>query len=293
MGWKLKIAFIILAVIEVVLLVVLLLQGKNFQLLNPQGIIALKERNLALLAIGIMFAVAIPMLATLYIFVFKFNSSNKKAAYDPDHTRGKKTLIFWWALPSFVVAILGILILKNTPALDPYRPLDSDVKPVRIQVVALPWKWLFIYPEENMATVNFIEFPEKTPVNFELTADAPMSAFWIPSLSGQIYAMTGMSTKLHVMADRPGDFAGQAGEINGRGFADMKFTARSSPKKGYEEWVKSVKSSSRVLTFEEYSALSKPSENNPVTFYRVTDKNLYNRIIDKFMPEKSEGMDMH
>jgi cytochrome o ubiquinol oxidase subunit 2 len=284
MSIKLKGAIIALILVEVVLLGLLFLGGANFQILNPQGPIALRERNLIFMAMGTMFAVAIPMLVTLYFFVYKYRADNKKATYEPDRNRSKTTLFFWWFIPLLVIIVLGVLILKNTPELDPYRPLDSNIKPVKIQVVALQWKWLFIYPEENIATVNFIQFPEDTPVNFELTGDAPMNAFWIPSLSGQIYAMTGMSTKLHVMADRPGDFPGQAGEINGRGFSGMKFTARASSQEEYEKWIAQVKSSSNTLDSKEYDTLSKPSERNPVIFYHSVEENLYNKIIEKFMP---------
>jgi cytochrome o ubiquinol oxidase subunit 2 len=130
--------------------------------------------------------------------------------------------------------------------------------------------------------VNFVQFPKNTPVNFELTADAPMNSFWIPSLSGQIYAMTGMVTKLHMMASNAGDYPGSAAEISGKGFSTMRFTARSSTKEDFDTWVKEAKNSSYVLDQKEYERLSTPSEDAPVTVYGVYENNLYNRIVSKF-----------
>jgi cytochrome o ubiquinol oxidase subunit 2 len=150
--------------------------------------------------------------------------------------------------------------------------------------VALQWKWLFIYPEQNIATVNFVEFPNSTPVNFQLTADAPMNSFWIPELGGQMYAMPGMSTQLHLMADRPGEFNGSAAEISGKGFSGMKFIAKATSQKDFDTWVKSVKQSSNMIDLSKYNKLAEPSENNPVITYASVEKDLYNSIIMKFMP---------
>ena len=155
---------------------------------------------------------------------------------------------------------------------------------MKIQVVALQWKWLFIYPEEGIATVNFIQFPVDTPVNFEITADAPMNSFWIPQLGGMIYAMPAMRSKLHLIANEMGDFRGVSANLSGTGFAGMTFVAKSSSQADFEEWVHSVRHSNRTLTSESYNQLAMPSQNNPVASYVLLDNNLFEEILMKYMP---------
>ncbi len=147
-----------------------------------------------------------------------------------------------WAVPIILIASLSVLNWKSTHELDPYQPIASNAPPLTVEVVALDWKFLFIYPQQNIATVNFIEFPVNTPLNFQLTADAPMSSFWIPQLGSQIYAMPAMSTQLHLIANSTGDFRGMDTEINGAGFSGMKFAARSVSQTDFNAWVASVKS---------------------------------------------------
>lgn len=192
-----------------------------------------------------------------------------------------------------IVATIAAITWKATHHLDPYKPINSKVEPVKIQVVALRWKWLFIYPKQNIATINFVQFPKDTPVNFELTSDAPMNSFWIPSLSGQIYAMTGMSTKLHLVADKEGDYPGSAAEINGVGFSGMKFTARSSTKDQFDEWVAGVKRDGKALSAKSYEKLSLPSINESVAHYSSVESGLYNKIIMKYMFDPGSKMHHH
>jgi len=243
------IAFFLLAT-DVVLVITLLIHGHTIAVLNPKGLIALKERDLIFTALALMLLIVLPVVAITFFVAWKYRATNTK---------------------------------------DPTKPIVGS-HPLVIQVVALRWKWLFIYPKQHIATVNFIQFPVHTPVNFELTADAPMSSFWIPQLSGQIYAMTGMGTHLHVIADAPGDYRGSAAEINGTGFSGMKFVARASSQADFNTWVQSVKKSSNMLNLAEYYNLAKPSENNPVAFYSSSEKNLYNTIIMKFMPPSGGDM---
>lgn len=264
----------------------------NFALLEPKGIIAQKERNLILTAVGLMLAVVLPTFGFI-IFLIRKNKTKKNpdAPIAGDSLKLEVTL---WAIPVLLIFILSIINWKSSHDLDPYKPLQSNIKPLTIQVVALPWKWLFIYPEQNIATVNFIEFPKGTPINFQLTADAPMSVFWIPQLGGQVYAMAGMSTQLKLMASQYGEFDGSAAEINGAGFAGMRFVAKSSSQDEFDAWVKSVQSSSNPLSFDGYKELAKPSENNPKVFYSNVDPDLYNEVMMQFMaPQKQMGsMDM-
>jgi cytochrome o ubiquinol oxidase subunit 2 len=167
--------------------------------------------------------------------------------------------------------------------LDPFKPIQADKKEMTIQVVALQWKWLFIYPEEKIASVNFFQIPVRTPIRFQITADAPMNSFWIPHLGGQIYAMPKMKTDLNLIADEEGLFRGMSANLSGEGFSGMTFDTRSSSEDDYRKWVESAKQSSKSLNFEEYNQLAAPSFNNPVEIYKLQDEDLFDQIINKFM----------
>jgi cytochrome o ubiquinol oxidase subunit 2 len=250
---------------------------------NPQGPIALQERDLIIAAVLIMLLVAIPMLILLYTFAWKYRAENKKARYDPEHVGSVAKQLLWWVIPAVIIAVIAVINWKSTHALDPYKPIVSNVPPLTIQVVALQWKWLFIYPAQGIATVNFIQFPEQTPIHFELTADAPMSSFWIPELGSQIYAMAAMQTQLNLMANTAGEYTGKDTEINGAGYSGMTFLAKSTSQADFNAWVSSVEDSSSSLTMDAYNALAAPSENNPPAYYSSYDKNLYDTILMKYM----------
>ena len=271
-------------IIDVILLGIILVGGNDIPVLNPMGFVAQKERDLIITFILLMSFIVIPVFILTFLIVWKYKAGNSHTKYDPDSHHDSKLEILWWALPAMIVFTLAIITWKSTHELDPYKPLDSDKKPVIIQVVALRWKWLFIYPEQNIAAVNFILFPIATPINFELTADGPMKSFTIPHLGGQIYAMTGIKTKRHLMANEIGEFSGTAAEINGKGFAGMKFVAKASSQADFDGWVQNIKKSTHPpLSKSEYENLARPSENNPVVFYSSTEESLYDSIIMKYM----------
>jgi cytochrome o ubiquinol oxidase subunit 2 len=189
-----------------------------------------------------------------------------------------------WLIPSIFAVVLAAIMWSATHKLEPIKPIAADAKPLTIQVVSMRWKWVFIYPEQNIATVNYVQIPVGTPVQFELTADAaPMSAFWIPNLGGMLYTMTGHNNRLHLIADTAGDYPGSSGEINGPGFANMKFTASASSKKDFDAWVQEVKRYTAVLDTVEYDKLLKPSEDNPVAFYSAAERGLYDTVLMKYM----------
>lgn len=152
-----------------------------------------------------------------------------------------------------------------------------------IQVVALQWKWLFLYPEEKIASLNFVQFPKEVPIRFEITADAPMNSFWIPHLGGQIYAMPSMRTELNLIAQEDGDFRGSSANLSGEGFAGMHFISRASSEEDYQHWVEAAKKSSLVLDLSEYQKLAAPSQNNPVEIYQLKEDKLFDQIILKYM----------
>ena len=164
-----------------------------------------------------------------------------KAKHAPDWEHNYIAEYCWWGVPIVIIVILAVTTWKSSHDLNPFKPIESEKKPLAIQVVALHWKWLFIYPEQGIATVNFVQFPEKTPINFEITSDAPMNSFWIPQLGGQIYAMPAMRSKLHLIANEIGSFRGVSANISGKGFAGMTFTAKSSSEEDFDAWVQSGK----------------------------------------------------
>ena len=272
----------ILIAVELILIVSIFF-GHNYQLLNPQGPIARHQRDLGLTVIFLILIVAAPTYVMTFLTAYKYREENKKAKHEPDRIPSKFTVAAWWLVPSLIIFIIATLIWKNTHALDPYKPLESGSSPITIQVISLQWKWLFIYPNEGIATINYIQFPEKTPVNFELTSDAPMNSFWIPSLGGQIYTMTGMTTKLHLLSDKVGQYPGLAAEISGKGFTGMKFIARASTKEEYDVWVQEAKDRENILDISEYERLVVPSENNKATIYSDVSDGLFKNVVMKYM----------
>lgn len=256
--------------------------------LNPKGMIGVKESDLIVTASLLMLIVVIPVFILTWAFAWKYREGNTKSRHDPDWEHNYIAEYCWWGVPLVIIIILGVITWKSSFELNPFKPLESDVKPIKIQVVALQWKWLFIYPEQGIAAVNFVQFPEKTPVNFEITADAPMNSFWIPQLGGQIYAMPAMRTKLHLIADEVGSYRGLSANISGKGFAGMTFTAKASSEADFEQWVDDVKSSGNNLKFADYEKLVEPSEYNPVAYYSLGDRNLFDQIMQKYEPPAKE-----
>ncbi|MCS3840591.1 cytochrome o ubiquinol oxidase subunit 2 [Pseudomonas sp. JAI111] len=267
------------------LLGTLLLSGCNMTLLDPKGQVGLDERNLIITATLLMLLVVVPVIVMTFLFAWKYRASNQDAVYTPKWSHSTKIEVAVWAIPVLIIIALGYVTYKSTHALDPYRPLESDVKPITIQVVSMDWKWLFIYPEQGIATVNKIVFPANTPINFQITSDTVMNSFFIPGLGGQIYAMAGMQTKLHLIANQNAEFDGISANYSGAGFTGMKFKAIATSQADFDAWVSDVKKAPKQLEKAEYEALSKPSQNNPVELYSSFTPNLFQTIVDKY-----EGM---
>ena len=258
----------------------------TFALLEPKGIIAQKEYKLMLNAVLLMLVAVIPAYLLVFYFVKKNITKNSEPGKTLDNHNRKLTFLIW-AIPCAVIFTIAGIIWVSTHELDPYKPLESNVKPLTIEVVALRWKWLFIYPKQNIASVNFIQIPKDTPVVFKLTADGPMNTFWIPQLSGQIYTMAAMETKLHILATETGEFVGRTSEINGDGFSGMNFITKVSDEQEFNNWVGQQKTQNRILDQTAYSLLLEPSENNPPEFFGSIDPNLYQSIIMKYMAPQS------
>jgi cytochrome o ubiquinol oxidase subunit II len=279
-----------------IIFMVLLLQplqiylfGHDIAFLFPKGMIAVEQRNLLYFSQILMLLVIIPVYILTFIFSWHYRADNKKATYDPDLVDHKVAEFIWWGFPLVIVIIISIVTWIKTYELDPYRSIDSENKTQRIQVVALQWKWLFIYPEENIATVNFLQIPVNTPIRFEITADAPMNSFWIPKLGGQIYAMPGMETQLNLITNAPGEFRGSSANISGEGFANMHFVTKATSQEEFDQWVKEVQGSDQKLNLSIYKKLAAPTLKEPVIYYQLGDQHLFHQILMKFMkPESSE-----
>ncbi len=267
----------------VVLLATLLYNTGSIAVLDPKGWIAAQEKDLMITTSALMLIVIIPVFILTVVIAWKYRSTNTKAKYEPNLHSSKIIECVWWGIPFIIITILSILTWKGSHKLDPFKPLVHTTKPIEIQVIALQWKWLFIYPDYHIASVNELHFPEKTPINFTITADAPMNSFWIPNMGGQIYAMPGMRTELHLIADEVGQFRGSSANLSGTGFAGMTFTAVSDTEEDFQKWTTSVSSSANTLNLDTYKTLAEPSEDNPVTTYTLEKEDLYDWIIMKYM----------
>lgn len=271
---------------------VLLLRGVHFDVLQPAGDIAKQQRNILVFASLLMALVAIPIFIMLGLFAWKFREGNdkrKKKDYKPEWHSNVKLELLWWGIPIVIIGVLAVTTWITTHQLDPYKKIESDKKSITVQVVALQWKWLFIYPEYGIATVNQLPVPEKTPINFSLSADAPMSAFWIPSLGSQIYTMNGMTSKLSLIADQTGEFTGYSTNINGKGYADMKFTVRATSDAEFEKWVKNTQSSPNLMDERQYERIAKPNLMDQAS-YSLADSSLYATIVNKYMSHGTHKM---
>ncbi len=263
-------------------------QDATFDVLDPRGAIAQQQRELMVIVTLLMLIVVIPVFVLVTLIVFKYRDG-KNSEYDPSLEGNKALEVIWWTIPLAVIVVLSGVIWKSSHQLDPFRPVAAEKKPITVQVVSLQWKWLFIYPEQNIATVNYLQVPEDTPINFKLTSDAPMNSFWIPQLGGQVYTMSGMETSLHLIANEPGEYIGKSANLSGEGFAGMHFTTKATSDAEFEQWVQTVKQAPRNLTFEDYKTLAAPSENDTVKYYASKEKDLFKSIIQKYTAPGSTG----
>jgi cytochrome o ubiquinol oxidase subunit 2 len=266
-----------------------LLSGCNMSVLDPKGQIAADEKSLIITATLLMLVVVIPVIFLTLWFAWKYRETNTAATYMPNWSYSHRIEAVVWAVPCAIVLVLGVITWKSTHALDPYKPLESSVKPITIQVVSLDWKWLFIYPDQHIATINEIEFPAHTPVNFRITSDSVMNVFFIPQLGSQIYAMAGMQTQVNLIADTPGVYDGLSTNFSGAGFPDMKFKAHATSQADFDAWVAKVKTSGNKLGLDNYNELAKPSEKDPVKYFSNVEPVLYAAVLDKYM-DKSSGL---
>ena len=269
---------------------VALLSGCNWVLMNPSGDVALQQRNIILISTGLMMLIIVPVIALTLLFAWRYRKANTKADYRPDWDHSTQLELVIWAAPLLIIIALGAITWISTHTLDPYRPLSridanrpvpADVKPLVVEVVALDWKWLFIYPEQGIALVNEMAAPVDRPIQFNITASSIMNSFFIPALAGQIYAMPGMETKLSAVINKPGEFDGFSANYSGHGFNGMRFKFHGMATADFDKWVESNKTSGKQLTRADYLLLEKPSEREPVQRYASVDASLYKAIVNR------------
>jgi len=266
-----------------------LLSGCHYSVLDPKGQIAADEKSLIITATLLMLIVVVPVIILTLWFAWKYRATNTSATYTPNWSYSHRIEAVVWGIPCAIILVLGILTWTTTHELDPYRPIDSKVKPIEIDVVSLDWKWLFIYPEQHIATVNESHLPAGTPVNFKITSDTVMNVFFIPQLGSQIYAMAGMQTQVNLIANEAGVYDGLSTNFSGAGFPDMMFKATAGTQQEFDAWVAKVKASPNKLGLDNYAELAKPSTKDPVKYFSNVEPVLFTAVLDKYM-DKSSGL---
>ncbi|MGX5735878.1 ubiquinol oxidase subunit II [Bosea thiooxidans] len=274
-----------------------LLGGCQWVLLAPSGDVALQQRNILLTSTALMLIIILPVMALTVFFAWRYRSS-AQATYDPDWHHSLPLEVVIWAVPLLIIIAIGAITWMGTHLLDPFRPLGrisagkaaiaakasepaAMPKPLVIQAVALDWKWLFLYPEQGVAALNEVVAPVDRPVEFRITASSVMNSLFIPALAGQIYAMPGMQTKLNAVINHAGEFQGFSANYSGAGFSDMRFLFHGVEEKAFGEWVQAAREKGSPLGREEYLALEKPSEREPVRFFRDVAPDLYGAIVNR------------
>jgi cytochrome o ubiquinol oxidase subunit 2 len=268
---------------------VALLGGCNFVVMNPAGDVAVQQRDLVVVSVVLMLIIIIPVMALTVFFAWKYRQANTEAKYEPDWDHSTHLELVIWAMPLLIIICLGAVTWSSTHLLDPYRRLDriapgkavtlSD--PLVVEVVALDWKWLFIYPEYGVAAVNELAAPVDRQIRFKITSTSVMNSFYIPALAGQIYAMPGMETKLHAVINKPGKYEGFSANYSGAGFSNMRFAFHGVDQAGFDAWIAKAKASPDKLNRDVYLELEKPSEKVAAKLYNAVDADLYKLILNQ------------
>lgn len=263
--------------------------GCQMVVLDPAGDVARQQGNLVIASTLLMLVIIVPVMALTVFFAWRYRAANTEATYKPDWDHSTQLELVIWAAPLLIIICLGALTWVGTHLLDPYRPLartapgrpvTAEMRPVEVQVVALDWKWLFLYPEYGIATVNELAVPVDRPVRFRISASSVMNSFYIPALAGQIYAMPGMETRLHGAFDRTGDFTGFSANYSGAGFSQMRFRARSLSDADFAAWVQTARAGGGTLDRATYLALERPSAKEPVRRFAAIDANLFDAVVN-------------
>jgi cytochrome o ubiquinol oxidase subunit 2 len=266
--------------LAVVLIAVATLGGCTEGVLDPKGPIAAADREILLNSLGIMLAIVIPVILATIGVAFWFRASNERARYRPNFAYSGRLEMLVWSIPAMTVLLVGGVAWVGAHDLDPGKPIGSTVEPINVQVVSLDWKWLFIYPEQGIASVNKLVVPVGTPISFELTSASVMNSFFVPQLGSQIYTMSGMATRLHLQADHLGSYAGFSAMFSGDGFPDMRFTVDAVTDDGFAQWVRQTGEADSVLDKQAYADLVKPSKAVVPFSYRAVAPDLFGGIVN-------------
>ncbi len=266
-----------------------MLSACNRAVLNPAGDIALQQRDIIYFSTALMLLIIVPVIVLIVLFAWRYRAGND-ATYDPEFNHSTSLELVIWAAPLLIIICLGALTWWSTHLLDPFRPLDRvaagkpvdpKTRPLVVQVVSLDWKWLFIYPEQGVATVNELALPVDRPVRFELTSTNMMNTFYAPTLAGMIYTMPGMRSTLHAVLNKPGVYDGMSANYSGAGFSDMHFKLYGVRAVDFQAWVARVKASGKPLGTEAFLALEKPSERVPAIYFSTVEPRLFDRVYNR------------
>ncbi|WP_025658242.1 ubiquinol oxidase subunit II [Rhizobium sp. IBUN] len=272
-----------------ILPLLLTLAGCNLVVMSPSGDIAMQQRDLIIVSTVLMLLIIVPVIFLTLLFAWRYRRSNTAATYDPEWHHSTRLEVVIWSAPLAIIIALGAITWISTHKLDPFRPLDridaeraipANTKPLTVEVVALDWKWLFFYPELGIATVNEMAAPVDVPISFRITSSSVMNSFYVPALAGQIYAMPGMETRLHAVINQEGIFDGFSANYSGAGFSHMRFKFHGVNQQGFDQWVAQVREKGTALNRDTYLKLERPSEREPVRYFSIVDKDLFNAILN-------------
>jgi cytochrome o ubiquinol oxidase subunit II len=262
----------------------LLASCREAGVLDPQGPVSAAERLILINATAIMLVVVLPVIVLTLAFAWWYRAGNRRATYAPDWEYSGHIELVVWSIPTMVVILLGAVAWIGSHQLDPARALTSDRTPLQIEVVSLDWKWLFIYPQQQVASVNDLVVPAGTPLEFVMTSATVMDAFFVPQLGGQIYTMPGMATRLNLLADRPGDYPGLSSNFSGDGFSDMRFMLHAVPAAEFQQWLGRTRSAASPLDAAAYARLAADNRDNSLRTYGNVDPHLFEHIVQQTMP---------
>lgn len=274
---------------SLLLLPLLLLGGCSLVLLDPSGDVAHRQSDIMIVTTVITWLIIVPVMVAIGVVAWRYRASNGKAKYDPDWDHSPQLELVVWAVPLLIIISVGAVSWIGTHQTDPYRPLDriaagkpvpADVKPLEVDVISLRWKWLFLYPQYGIATVNEMAAPVDRPIRFKLTADTMMDSFFVPALVGQVYTMPGMQTMLHGVINKPGEYKGFSANFSGSGFTDMRFKFLGLDTQDFDAWVAKARAAGGDMNLATYNELREPSRAEPVHYYAKFDPDLYDRVLD-------------
>jgi cytochrome o ubiquinol oxidase subunit II len=253
-------------------------------ILDPQGPIGAADTAILIDSVAIMLAIVLPTIAAIFAFAFWFRASNTKARYLPNWEYSGRIELVVWSVPTLTIILLGGVAWIGAHQLDPAKAVEGSAKPLTIQAVSLDWKWLFIYPDQQVATINTLTVPAGVPLRFELTSSSVMNVFFIPQFGSMIYTMNGMATQLNLRADRPGTFQGLSAHFSGDGFSDMHFDVHVVPSEQFSKWAQDASHADKSLDERNYSEIAKPSMKDPPATYRLADPQLFSSIVSQKLP---------